>query len=204
MAFEPLTADRRRQQTRDYLLQAAAEVFAERGFHEASLDDVARAAGFTKGAVYSNFKSKEDLFLAVLEGAYTKEVALVRETLEASEVPPEERLGDFAGLVRNEYGENPNLSPLYLEFALYALRHDAARERLTALDDADVAAIAEIIEGSRGPGEEPLSSPEIAARLVVALFRGIAIMRVLDPSVVEGGLLDEAVAFVARGLGVDA
>ena len=67
MTLEPLTPERRRQQTRDYLLQAAAQVFAERGFHGASLDEVAAAAGFTKGAVYSNFKNKEDLFLALLE-----------------------------------------------------------------------------------------------------------------------------------------
>ena len=67
MALDPLTPERRRRQTRDHLLDAAAQVLAERGFHGASLDEVAAAAGFTKGAVYSNFKNKEDLFLALLE-----------------------------------------------------------------------------------------------------------------------------------------
>src|ERR1022692_3114734 len=50
---------------------AAAQVFAERGFHGATLDAVASAAGFSKGAVYSNFKNKEDLFLALLEASYS-------------------------------------------------------------------------------------------------------------------------------------
>jgi AcrR family transcriptional regulator len=67
MAFEPLTPDRRRQQTRELLLEAAAKVLSERGYHGASLDEVASVAGFTKGAVYSNFKNKEDLFLALLD-----------------------------------------------------------------------------------------------------------------------------------------
>jgi AcrR family transcriptional regulator len=205
MTFEPLTSERRRQQTRDYLLQAAAQVFAERGFHAASLDQVAAAAGFTKGAVYSNFKSKEDLFLALLEGAYTREAALVRETMDASEVPPEDRLGDFASLVRTEYGESPDLSGLYLEFALYARRNPEARDRLAALDDDDVRAIAEIIEGSRSTREDQLgpASAETAARLVIALFRGIGVLRLIDPTAVDSTLLEEAVAFVARGLGVD-
>src|SRR5687768_14330052 len=57
-AFEPLTPQRRREMTREHLLEAAAIVFARDGFHRASLDDIAALAGFTKGAVYSNFKSK--------------------------------------------------------------------------------------------------------------------------------------------------
>src|ERR1700756_5756827 len=66
MPLEPLTPERRRAMTRDHLLAAAAEVFGRRGYHAATLDEVAEAAGFSKGAVYSNFASKEDLFLALL------------------------------------------------------------------------------------------------------------------------------------------
>src|SRR5580658_225639 len=126
MTFEPLTADRRRQQTRDYLLQAAAQVFADRGFHAATLDEIAAAAGFTKGAVYSNFKDKEDLFLAMLEAIYAKEIVALKETLVASDVPPEARLGDFVSLLRDESGEpTDEWTALYLEFTLYALRNPA-------------------------------------------------------------------------------
>src|SRR6266513_920054 len=61
--FEPLTPERRRAMTRQHLLEAAAMVFARNGFHGSTLDEVAATAGFSKGAVYSNFKSKHDLFL---------------------------------------------------------------------------------------------------------------------------------------------
>ena len=62
-----LTRDERRAQTRERLLDAAAEVFNRLGYHGASLEAVADAAGYTKGAVYSNFASKSELFLALAE-----------------------------------------------------------------------------------------------------------------------------------------
>ena len=74
--MEPLTRARRREMTREHLMDAAATVFARDGFHAASLDDVAALAGFTKGAVYSNFKSKDDLFLAVFDHRLNREAGI--------------------------------------------------------------------------------------------------------------------------------
>src|SRR5258708_39743981 len=67
MAVEKWTPERRRKLTRDTLLDAAAVVFAARGFHGASLEEIAETAGFTRGAIYKNFADKEDLFLTVWE-----------------------------------------------------------------------------------------------------------------------------------------
>lgn len=64
---EPLSRRERQQQTRDALITAAREVFAEDGYHAASVDRIAREAGFSKGAVYSNFEDKPSLFLAVMD-----------------------------------------------------------------------------------------------------------------------------------------
>jgi AcrR family transcriptional regulator len=207
MTFEPLTAERRRQQTREYLLEAAARVFADRGFHGASLDQVAAAAGFTKGAVYSNFKNKEDLFLALIESLYSREMSALRETLEGSEVPATARLGDFVTLIRGEIDQVPeNWGALYLEFSLYAMRNAAAQERLNELEEADIRGVAEIIEGNRsrteGGGDVELREAAMAqARIITALFRGLSLMRSLNPDAVGPELLEEAIAFVARGLG---
>ena len=143
MTIEPLTPDRRRQQTREHLLSAAAQVFAERGFHGATLDAVAAAAGFSKGAVYSNFKSKEDLFLSLLESSYAGD-GVDPETLEASAVPPEAHFGDFVALIRDQTRSGGDTwDRLYLEFCLYATRHPAAREQLTNLEDENVRRVAE-------------------------------------------------------------
>src|SRR5436309_8046773 len=64
---ERWTPERRRELTRTALVDAAAEVFARRGFHDASLDEIAETAGFTRGAIYKNFGIKEELFYAVGE-----------------------------------------------------------------------------------------------------------------------------------------
>ncbi|MGP0029407.1 MAG: TetR/AcrR family transcriptional regulator [Acidimicrobiales bacterium] len=204
MTLEPLTAERRRQQTREYLLQAAAQVFAEHGYHGASLDQVAAVAGFTKGAVYSNFKNKEDLFLALIEAAYARELAAIKETLELSDIPPEARLGDFVNLIRGGFEQVPdNWSALYLEFTLYAMRNPTARERLIQLENRDIRAVAEIIEEERKiRGIEATDWSEHVARIVNALFRGIGVMRLLEPEAVGEDLLEDAMTFVARGLGV--
>jgi len=202
MSLQPLTPERRRQQTREHLLAAAAKVFAERGFHGASLDEVAAVAGFTKGAVYSNFKNKEDLFLALFKANYEQEMQVLRETLAGTEVPPEGRISDFVALIRDETRRAGNMGLLYQEFWLYAARNPAAREELTRIDDEGVEALAEIIEAERArQGIEPLESAIQAARIVEILFRGIGQLRVLQPDVADDELVEAAISFVARGLG---
>src|SRR3954463_12681891 len=61
---EKWTPERRRQQTRDALLDAAVSVFARRGFHGASLDEIAETAGYTRGAIYKHFADKEEMLQA--------------------------------------------------------------------------------------------------------------------------------------------
>jgi len=201
MAIEPLTPERRRQQTREYLLKAAEQVFAERGFHGASLDEVAALAGFTKGAVYSNFKNKEDLFLALLESHYQQELAAVRATLEHADSPASQ-LSEFATLLGDQAKTlGDNWTMLYEEFCLYAMRNPTAREKLAAFDALDVDSVADIIEAERARyGMEPIESARQAARIVVALMRGIGIMRAIVPDAVDQAFLEAAMAFVARAM----
>jgi AcrR family transcriptional regulator len=202
MALEPLTPERRRQQTRDHLLAAAAQVFADRGFYGASLDEVAAVAGFTKGAVYSNFKNKEDLFLALFKANYDREMDALRATLEASDVPPESRLSDFAALIGEQTRQPGNFGLLYQEFWLYAARNPAAREQLTRLEDENVRGIAQVLEAERKrQGMEPLESPERVARIIAVLFHGLGLLGVLQPDVADETLIETAITFVARGLG---
>ena len=203
MDLQPLTPERRRQQTREHLLAAAAEVFAERGFHGATLDEVAAVAGFTKGAVYSNFKNKEDLFLALFKANYDREMDALRGVLAASEAPPEGRISEFVALIRDQTaraGRNFNL--LYQEFSLYAARNPVVREELNRIDEQGVLALAEILRAERvRVGLEPLASPIQTARIVELLFRGIGQLRVLQPDVADDEFVEAAIAFVARGLG---
>jgi AcrR family transcriptional regulator len=202
MTFEPLTPDRRRRQTREHLLEAAAQVLAERGFHGASLDEVAAVAGFTKGAVYSNFKNKEDLFLALLETLHEREMAALQETLESSDVPPESRLGDFVAFINEPPVKVPySGTALYLEFCLYAMRNPAARSSLVALEEAMIDSVASMIEAGRNRRGIDSGEPvKHLARIVEAFTRGISLMRVLDPDAIDEPFLESAIEFIARGL----
>ena len=197
--MEPLTPERRRRQTREHLLAAAADVFAERGFHEATLEQVAAAAGFTKGAVYSNFAGKEDLFLALAEAHIDETLTQVRSLLGASEVPPGDRLEDFARLALETFEQEQGSTALYLEFWLYALRHPGARQRLAAIDRALAAGIEAMILGERRRrGSTDHEETATAARLIVALFHGIGIVGLLDPDSVDAEFIGAAVRLVDR------
>lgn len=202
MALEPLTPEKRRRQTRDHLLEAAAQVLAERGFHGASLDEVAAAAGFTKGAVYSNFKNKEDLFLALLETLHAREMEDLHKILDGSEVPPESRLSDFVALYRAELGQLPgNWHALYLEFCVYSARNPEARKRLAELDQTLVDSIAGIIETERARrGIETTESARHVALFIQAFSRGLGMMRAIDPDIADEQFLQTAIEFLARGL----
>jgi AcrR family transcriptional regulator len=200
MTMEPLTPERRRQQTRDYLLRAAEQVFAERGFHGASLDEVASVAGFTKGAVYSNFKNKEDLFLALLESRYEHEMKVLRETLETPDDPPEAHFGDFVALMR-EQDDSGGWDRLYLEFCLYATRHPAAREKLAAFRRQDLNSVAEIIRTERQRLSIDATEPaEHAAGFAIALTRGLSIMRMIDDELVTDAFLEDFMVLLFRAL----
>lgn len=145
--IERLTPERRRELTRTALVEAAAEVFARRGFHAASLEEIADLAGFTRGAIYSNFRSKEDLLLAVADRVNRTHIEAVTAAQEQAADPEARRTGAAAAAVwRDVISADPNLVPLTLEFQLYALRNPAFRERLAALDRQQIARIANLIE----------------------------------------------------------
>ena len=202
MAIEPLTPERRRQQTRDYLLRAAEQVFAARGFHGASLDEVAAVAGFTKGAVYSNFKNKDDLFLALLESRSALDMDALRVAVADSEAAGEEDLSRFVALIRNQLESAGDAwGPLYQEFSVYAMRNEEARAKLARAEQADIDAITELISSERNRhGIESTEPVEHLARIVVALTRGLFGMRLINPGSVDDALLETALAFIARAM----
>ena len=105
VTIEPLTPERRRAMTREHLLEAAAVVFARDGYYGASLDDVAAAAGFTKGAVYSNFKNKEDLFLALLDHRIDRQMAAFSAELHTPAASGDEQLPRIQDLIARSFDE---------------------------------------------------------------------------------------------------
>lgn len=109
-----------RAEVRERLLAAGAEVFAEQGVHESRLDDVAARAGFSKGAVYSNFSSKEDLVAQVMRRATNLVLGSLQELVHADIASVQ--IGD---VVRQAFGRHDQSAQFALlsEFRGYATRH---------------------------------------------------------------------------------
>jgi AcrR family transcriptional regulator len=110
-------------------MHSAAKVFARRGLQQASIDEVAEEAGFTKGAFYANFKSKEELFLAMLDERFTKRIEDIERVIagEGSTAQKARRAGDaFVQML----SADREWERLFFEFSAYAARDDDFREEL--------------------------------------------------------------------------
>jgi AcrR family transcriptional regulator len=204
MAIEPLTRDRRREMTRRHLLDAAAIVFARDGFHGASLDDVAATAGFTKGAVYSNFKSKDDLFVAVFEDRLTREAEEMERVL--ADAAPTATIADELPRVRSviEGTWDDEWTALYLEFVLYARRNPDAQEKLVATARRQHEMTIGMLERAYASvGAQPNFPVPALARISMAVFEGLGIGRLVDPSAFTQDMLTDALTFLFMTIGVN-
>jgi len=196
VSFEPLTPERRRAMTRQYLLDAAAIVFARDGFHGATLEEIATTAGFSKGAVYSNFRNKDDLFLALLDDRVDRLYAVTLEVLEAgSEAELLPRVRDLLQAASGPLlGDADTLMTLYLEFVLYARRNPEAREKLVASARRERARIEELIQHQYAVSRLPLPYPVGGlAAFSQALWNGLGLLRLADPETLDDDVIETVV-----------
>jgi AcrR family transcriptional regulator len=118
----------RTRATRRKLLDAAKRIFAQDGFEGARLEDIAAGAGYTRGAFYANFKSKEDIFFALFEEWVRERIETLTSALCRHSDPAEKLMA-----LRTHYAElatDRRLVLISLEFKLFALRHPEAHYRL--------------------------------------------------------------------------
>jgi AcrR family transcriptional regulator len=125
---EKLTPERRRELTRTALIDAGADVFAKRGFHAASLEEIAETAGFTRGAIYKNFENKEELFFAVIERRIDAQLSRFREVLREDKAAATDPTR-LAAIWEEVLAFDTEWFTLDLEFRLYAMRNEEARKR---------------------------------------------------------------------------
>jgi AcrR family transcriptional regulator len=190
-----------RRDARQELLSAAAAVFAVRGFHDASIDEVAEHAGYSKGAVYWYFAGKDDLFLALAEEHIDRPmremIELLRSAPANQDMAPEasRRFAELlAGqrkwlLLDNEYWlqavRDPDLRRRYAKHR---------RELRAALGSA-LAYRAETL----GVGQTGVD-PERIATAIMALSVGLAQQALVDPRAVPDDLLGETIVLIYKGL----
>jgi AcrR family transcriptional regulator len=183
------TRAERQAQTREDLIDAAEELFTANGFHATSLDAVAVAAGYTKGAVYSNFSSKEDLFFAVYERRVDRHVAHVSELLDE---PPDAReailrVVGAVGELRRRRADG--WMAVFLEFWTHVLRHPEHRARFGEAHRRAIEPFKVALEHFAAQEGITLSIP--ADQLATAMFameNGIGLERLTDPATADHDL----------------
>jgi AcrR family transcriptional regulator len=189
-----------RAQTRARLLKAAGTVFAERGYDRASLDDVAVAAGLTKGAVYSSFASKEELFYALMRERIRERVELVTKAVER-QATVRDITRDAGSALAELISSQAEWHLLFIEFWARAvrdpdLRDEFARERRSARG-----LIASLLQEQATEASVELPAPaEQLAVAALALANGIAIEHLADPDTVDTSTFGVILGLLLDGL----
>jgi AcrR family transcriptional regulator len=197
-----LTRAESKARTRAELLSAAEDVFLRRGFHAPSLDEIAEEAGYTRGAVYSNFGGKDNLFLAVLADHYSVRVrqfeALVLDQADAEGA--HRAIGRF---LAESYVREPRWPQLLVEFLTHAARDDVLRRAAFAVEERFFDGIAGVIEevGRRHGLTYRLPLRDVA-RGSVWLRRGMAVEAQLDSGLANPEIFVEMFMGYMRGLAV--
>ncbi len=195
-----LTREERQRQTRSCLLRSAAKVFARRGLEGASIDEVAADAGFTKGAFYANFASKQDCFLAMLDERFAERVAQL-EALTAAEDGLEQQVRSAASDFTRYLSSDRDWERLFFEFAAYAARDEAFRVELVKRYRGLREGMAAVFE--RRLSELGVRSPVPVEQLVLMTFslgNGFALERLLEPEAAPAELFSDALVLLLQGV----
>jgi len=195
-----LTRKEKQAHTRECLMRSAASVFARRGLQQASIDEVAEHAGFTKGAFYANFKSKEELFLAMLDERFAKRIEDIEAVIadESTAAQKARRAGDaFAKSLRAD----PEWERLFFEFSAYAARNEDFRQefvtRYRAMRDGIAAALRAHAEEM---GKEAAMPFDQVAAMTCVMSNGFHLEKMLEGDEVADELYETMLMIFFAGL----
>lgn len=193
MARKRLTRPEMQERTKARLIEAAYRLFERGGFSAVSLEEIAEEAGYSKGAVYSNFDSKEDLFLLLL----SREQARVPDTsvFDDESLSVEERLARFGASAVPE--TTPRQRALSLEVRAFALRNRRARELAASRMREFYTQAARLVEERAAERNRALSLSSLEIVLIMqVLVDGLAGLRAFLPDLVTDDLCSRAFALL--------
>jgi AcrR family transcriptional regulator len=190
----PSRREERKEETRADLIAAAGRLFARRGFHGASLEQIAREAGYSTGAIYWHFSGKDDLFLAVYEteaAARARDVDALQERAEG-DLP--QRARAYADQFMARHRSDPEFVVLSLEFLVHAWRNPHLREAFGHRVAWGRLAAERVLEDEvRGEGHElPMPAADLAA-VLRELGHGLALAQLADPEAIPDDLFGDFV-----------
>jgi AcrR family transcriptional regulator len=180
-----LSRAEQQEQTRESVTRAAERLFERQGFHATSVDQVAKEAGYTKGAVYSNFASKEDLFFAVYEGRVERAVAEMHAALAATD-DATEVLGELSLAAARRRGTDDGWLAAFFEFWAHVVRKPELRDRFAALHSRALEPLVAALEGFAR--QRDIELPDDPRKLTVAVYAmqlGLSLERLILPKLVD-------------------
>src|SRR5438477_8523537 len=191
-----------RDDTCEKLFEAAAVVFEEQGIGGASIETIAAAAGFSRGAFYSNFKSKDELIIAMLEDHVEQSI---RRNLDL--LARHSNLDDFLDALRtmdrsrhDPLGRSPLL---HMEMILFVARAEKRRPELAKRLRARRKLVAEIVETTaKNSGKTRPLNPAWAGAILLALEDGFRLHRLIDPETTPADSFLRAIEDLQKAIGV--
>jgi AcrR family transcriptional regulator len=191
-----MTREQSRANTRERLLAAARSVFARAGFHGASVEEIASQAGFSTGALYSNFDGKEDLFLVLMEREIDEHAREISQAVRARASMAERATGgarQWMTMIERE----PEVLLLFMEFWAYGVRDEQMRPRVAAQFAQMRQLLTRLIADGVRDFDLELDIPaEQLAIAIDALADGIARQKLADPDAVPDDLMGKVLALL--------
>jgi AcrR family transcriptional regulator len=174
----------KQERTRGALLRAASRLFCRRGLEGTSIDGIAEAAGYTKGAFYANFKSKEELFLVMLDEKFSHELERIDRTLAGTDDPDREARTAAAEYIH--FASDDEWPRLYFQFAAHAARNEDFRQELATRQRAMRDRLVKVYErwAKDFSAEPPLPLADIAA-MTYFMADGFLVDRLIEPGLGE-------------------
>ena len=190
------TRKERQERTREQLVAAASRVFARRGYHQATVEEIAAEAGFSTGAVYSNFSGKEQLFLALADRQVSERVAEIEAVADAAE-REDDAGAEAAAQFRTFLERDPDWPLLFYEFWSLSVRNPDLQGELAKRRDAIRDALADTLERVAAQhGFELRFPPQTLATAIAASLNGLAFERAADPEALPDEVFAEFVTAV--------
>ena len=199
-----LTQAEARQRTREQLLASAARVFIQKGFARASLEEIAESAGYSTGALYYNFKNKEELLLELLKTGWSQDierrVSAVSEAFNAGAAEASDPFEALSRYVVKLADQHREIAPLQAESWLYAIRNPEGREVFRAKLREQVEGLEPIIAAAmKRYGADGDISPKEMTTVAVLLLDGMVRQRSLDPQAIPDDLFARVVRRLVTG-----
>ena len=190
-----------RDNTRDKLFEAAARVFEEQGINAASIEAITAAAGFTRGAFYSNFASKDELIVAMLGDHVEQSIRRCLELL-ANHKDPADFIDAFRNMDRSRQDPLGRSPLLHMEMILFVARAEKRRPELAKRLRARRQMVTEIVETTARHSGRTFPDPAWIGAILLALEDGFRLHRLIDPETTPVDSFIRAAGDLQRAIGI--